>query len=482
MTNSEHSSQALSPAEAARELLSRRRARVNLTHYSERRGFEPAAHHRLLIDRFEALERGDIDRLALFLPPGSAKSTYAMLFQEWLLGRNPHLSLVAVSHTAELAERFGRRVRNAIAMPEYAAIFPGTQLSADSQAAGRWDTTAGGEYFAAGVGGPITGRRADYGLIDDPVRSREDADSERIRETTWQWYLNDFLTRLKPGARQLLIMTRWHEDDLGGRILAFEGEKWTVVCLPMIAQGNDPLGRAVGEPLWPQWYTPDMITRAQADERSWNALYQQNPAPDSGTYFRRDWIGEYDRPPQLVHWYGGSDFAVTDGSGDYTEHGVVGIDANGTMYVHDWWRGQTSPDVWVESMLDLARQHQPMCWFGEGGVIRRAIEPSLMRRMDERRIHARLEWMPSISDKATRARGLQALASRGKLLIRRDMPHRAEVIGQLLRFPAGKHDDAVDALSIAERGAALFPLPVVAAEPPARVDEYAADGAGWMSI
>lgn len=461
--------------------MSRRQGRVSLARYSERLGYQLAAHHRLILSELEALERGDIDRLALFLPPGSAKSTYgSVLFPQWLLGRNPHLSIIGVSHTAELAERFGRRVRNAIASPEYSAVFPSTALSPDSQAAGRWDTTAGGEYFAAGVGGPITGRRADFGLIDDPVRSREDADSERIRETTWQWYLNDFLTRLKPGARQLLIMTRWHEDDLGGRILERERDKWRVVSLPMLAGVDDPLGRKPGEPLWPEWYTAEMIERAQADERSWNALYQQNPVPDSGTYFKREWIGEYIKAPSLIHWYGGSDYAVTDNGGDFTEHGVVGVDHNGTMYVQDWWRGQTTPDVWVDAWLDMVREHKTMCWFGESGVIRKAVEPSMVRRMDERKTYARIEWLPSIADKPTRARGLQALASRGKVLIRRDMPHRAELIGQLLRFPAGKHDDGVDALSIIERGAAMFPAPTAPAETaPAEDHHYAAD-AGWM--
>ena len=149
-------------------------------------GFEPAAHHLLLLNKLEAVARGDIDRLAVFMPPGAAKSTYcSILFPPWLFAQQPDSALIAASHTAELAEKWGRRVRNLVA--EHKHVLQ-VGLSADNQAAGRWETSAGGEYFAAGVGGAITGRRADVVIIDDPVRSREDADSEIIRDRTWEWF------------------------------------------------------------------------------------------------------------------------------------------------------------------------------------------------------------------------------------------------------------------------------------------------------
>jgi hypothetical protein len=171
----------------------------------------------------------------LCLPPGSAKSNYASIeFPGWYLGRNPANAIIAASHTQELAERFGRRVRNIVASPEFGRVF-GIGLAQDSQAAGRWDTDARGEYFAAGVGGAIAGRRADLSVIDDPVKSREDADSDRSREKAWEWYTNDLLTRLKPGARQIVVMTRWHEDDLGGRILPTAGHWWSWPWRPILA-------------------------------------------------------------------------------------------------------------------------------------------------------------------------------------------------------------------------------------------------------
>ena len=440
-------------------------------------GFAYAAHHRLIIDELERLERGETERLMLFLPPGSAKSTYASIyFPAWFAGRNPGQALMAVSHTAELAERFGRRVRNIVGGEDYRAVFGGG-LASDSQSAGRWETAAGGEYFAAGVGGSVTGRRADLVVIDDPVRSREDADSERGRETAWQWYVNDLLTRLKPGARQVLVMTRWHQDDLAGRILDREAERWRVIKLPMIAGPADPLGRKVGDMLWPEWFTPEMVATAQQDARSWTALYQQEPVPEEGAFFKSDWIGEYEDAPQGLSIYAASDFAVTDGGGDLTEHGVFGMDQNANIYVLDWWRGQTSPDIWIERMCDMITHHRPITWFGEAGVIRRSVEPFLMKRMQERNAYCTVEWLASIADKPSRARSIQARAAMGKLWLPKHRSWKAGVLSQLLTFPAGKHDDAVDVLSLLGRG--LDMTVSHAPRPSANTERYAGHGS-WM--
>lgn len=449
MTNSQ-----LSQQEAAQALLSRRKARNSLASFIDYLdlGFQPASHHKLLINALEAVERSDIERLMVCMPPGSAKSTYtSVIFPGWFMGRNPALSTIAASHTQELAERFGRRVRNIVAGSDYANLF-GVTLADDSQAAGRWENTKGGEYFAAGVGGSITGRRADLAIIDDPVKSREDADSERSRAKAWDWYTNDLLTRLKPGARQIVVMTRWHEDDLGGRILERERDRWHVIELPMEAMPNDPLGRQAGERLWPEWFTDDMVAVAKMDMRAWNALYQQQPAAEDGDYFKAEWLGSYDELPASLNIYGASDYAVTDGGGDYTEHGIFGVDQNSNIYVLDWWRGQASADVWIERKCDLILKHKPQCWFGESGPIRRSVEPFMMRRMQERKAYCRVEWMPSIADKTARARAIQARASMGKLFFPKHATWKADVVGQLLKFPAGKYDDAVDVFSLFGRG------------------------------
>ena len=437
-------------AEATRRL----QAQESLAKFIEFRqaGYVPAAHHKLLIGGLEAVVRGEIDRLMVCMPPGSAKSTYTSVeFPSWYFGKYPKNSIIAASHTQELAERFGRRVRNIVASTEMQAVF-GVGVAEDSSSAGRWDTNAGGEYFAAGVGGSITGRRADLAIIDDPVKSREDADSERIRDKTWDWYVNDLLTRLKPGAKQIVVMTRWHEDDLGGRILERERDRWHLIELPMEAVGSDPLGRQPGERLWPEWFTADMVETAKRDVRGWNALYQQRPVPDEGAFFKRDWFGEYEDTPGTLNVYGASDYAVTDGAGDWTEHCVIGVDSQSNIYVLDWWRGQTSPDEWIDRKCDLIKRHKPLCWFGEAGPIRRSVEPFMVRRMEERQAYCRVEWLASIADKTARARAIQARASMGKVWFPKHATWKSDVMAQMLMFPAGKHDDAVDALSLIGRG------------------------------
>jgi hypothetical protein len=285
------------PAKTRREvleLLEQRRSlavRRSLIEWCRHCGFEPAAHHRLLIAELEKVARGETPRLAVFMPPGSAKSTYAsILFPPWLLA-SASWNILAASHTTELAEKWGRRIRNLIG--EHSATL-GISLAADSQAAGRWSLDSGAEYCAAGVGTGIAGFRAKLGLID-PIRSRQDADSELIRD----WYINDFKTRLVPRAAEILIQTRWHEDDLAGR--ALNHEEWRVISLPALAEPNDPLGRALGEPLWcddDYGYGAQLIELStKTPARTWSALYQQRPAPEEGDYFHADWLRPYDRLP-----------------------------------------------------------------------------------------------------------------------------------------------------------------------------------------
>lgn len=433
--------------------MQRRAIRSSLTEWARLAGFEPARHHGLLIRELEAITRGGNDRLAIFMPPGSAKSTYASrLFPPWFLAQNPTKSVIAASHTAELAEKWGRSVRNLV--QEHAQSL-GFGIAKDNQAAGRWATNKGGEYLASGVGGAIAGFRADLGLIDDPVRSREDADSELIRERTWEWYRTDFYTRLKPGAAIVLVQTRWHEDDLAGRILASEGDKrdggqWRVISLPAIAMERDPLGRAPGEALWPEWEPIDHLERKRTvvGPRAWLSLYQQSPTAEEGTYFQRDWWRYYDALPRDLNIYMSGDFAVTDSGGDYTELAVWGVDPTGDLYALDWWSGQETADVWCDALLDRVDRWKPLRFIGETGPIRRAVEPFLDRRMRERRVYTATEWMPtSNGSKEARARPFQAMTATGRVFWpRKEWAER--VLDQCLRFPAGKHDDAVDTCAL----------------------------------
>ena len=432
------------------ETAKRKSIRRSLTDWCRLCGFEPARHHRLLIEKLEAVASGDIRRLAVFMPPGSAKSTYASkLFPAWLLQRYPNANILAASHTTELAEKWGRWVRNIV--NEHSSEL-GISPSADSQAAGRWSLISGAEYYAAGVGTGIAGFRAKYGLIDDPVRSRQDADSELIRGRIWDWYINDFRTRLVPGAAEVLIQTRWHEDDLAGR--ALNHQQWDVISLPAIAEANDQLGRAVGEPLWDDdayGYGEQLQElRKTTPARTWSALYQCRPAPDEGDYFKADWLKPYDKAPdaKTLRVYGASDYAVTSDGGDFTVHVVVGVDPVGRIYLLDMWRRQSASDVWVEAFCDLVLEHAPITWAEETGQIRSGVGPYLDRRQRDRKAWVYREQFPTRGDKAVRAQSIRGRMALEGLYVPVNASWWPDLRSELLSFPAGKHDDCVDALGL----------------------------------
>jgi predicted phage terminase large subunit-like protein len=397
---------------------------------------------------------GDVDRLAIFMPPGSAKSTYgSTLFPPWFMAQRPGMQVLAASHTTELAERWGRTVRGLV--EEHAATL-GCSLSPISAAAGRWQMDNGSEYFAAGVGTGIAGFRADLAVIDDPLRSRDDADSELIRDRQWEWFKGDLSPRMKPGARIVLIQTRWHEDDLAGRILEEAqrtGRIWRVISLPAVADANDLLGRQPGEYLWDDGYGYGQTLRDAEREqtpRNWSALYQQRPAPETGDYFKREWLRPYIKAPDrsTLAVYGGSDFAVTADGGDFTVHAVVGIDPENRPWLLDLWRGQAASDVWVESWCDLVALWKPIGWAFEQGQIKSGVGPFLEKRARERRTLCAVETFPTRGDKAVRAQSIRGRMAMMGLQVPTGEKWYPELRSELLSFPAGKHDDQVDALGL----------------------------------
>jgi predicted phage terminase large subunit-like protein len=431
----------LAEMEPLKRELEAKAARKSLLAFTEYTNplYRRAQHHEQIAAKLEAVERGEIDRLMIFMPPRHGKSELASKrFPAWCLGRDPKRQIIAASYNSDLANDFGRNVRNLVAEPEFSHVFPDVTLASDSQAANRMNTNHGGAYVAAGVGTAVTGRGAHIALIDDPFKDREEADSERRRDLVWDWYRSTLFTRLMPNGAIVIIQTRWHEDDLAGRLLESEGGQWDVLELPAVKDGAA---------LWPEWYDIDALNRIKATigPREWSALYQQQPQPDEGTFFQRAWFKEWTKKPDL-RLYGTSDYAVTDGGGDYTVHRVWGIAGDGSIYRVDGWRGQTSSDVWIDKKIDLIAKHKPLAWFGEGGVIQKAIEPMLKRRMIERKTHCRLEWLPSVHDKPTRARSFQARAAMGKVFF-----EPGADLSEFLVFPAGKHDDEVDTASLIGR-------------------------------
>ena len=256
-------------------------------------------HHRILADMLMAIERGDKDRVCVNIPPRHGKSQLVSIFYPaWFLGRNPNKKVMMVSHTTDLAVDFGRKVRNLIATPEYKAIFPTTKLAVDSKSAGRWNTSAGGEYYACGVGSALAGRGADLLLVDDPHSEQDVINGNfSVFEKAYEWYTFGARTRLMPGGRVAIIQTRWHMDDLTGRVVKDmsqneRSDQYEVVEFPAILEFVDPETKEVVEkPLWPEFFDLEALMRTKASMPTfqWNAQYQQEPTAEEAALVKREW-------------------------------------------------------------------------------------------------------------------------------------------------------------------------------------------------
>ena len=574
---------------------------------------QPVAHHMLMIDKLQALHDRKlvssvtgrpVNGLLMQLPPGSAKSQFcSVLYPAWLMGVSPTTDMVACSHTSELADRFGRRCRNMIQSPDYAGIFPGSKVAADNQSAGRWAMSSGGEYFATGVSGSPTGRRADclvggtlvdvkskglmpiedikvgdyvksfkagvgtvysqvvatrrsdsceririytaagkmvectrehaiyvdgvfkpaqtlnvgdiltlpHGntaislvestcskefvydlqvdetecffandilvhnclLMDDLVKSREVADSKTERDKTWEWYRNDLLTRLKPNATQVLVMTRWHHDDIAGRILETYGSTWEVVKVPMLAEPGDILGRPEGGLLWPEWFTEEMVSRAQSDPRSWAALYQQTPQVDGGGDFKPDWLQYYNGT--VDHRNMAKVMLVDPASSkektsDFTAIWVVGLGEDENYYVLDMVRDRLNLTERADMVFKLHRKWRPSQVRYERYGMMGDID-YLKSEMKRRVYRFNLYEVAGKLKKEERIRRLIPLFERGKVYLpetfhgfvcgeQRDLVEDF-IAEEYKPFPMGKHDDMLDSLArLAEPNLPLpWPMP-----------------------
>ncbi len=468
-----------------RELRSREAAKDSLLEWCRQVAPDepPAEHHRLLIENLEAVERGDIKRLMVFWPPGSSKTSYASIrFPAWYIGRNPKHNIIGASHSSTLAEDISGAVRSLVGGERFRPVF-GFGLSKTSSARDEWanELASGrqGIYYAVGVDKSVTGRRASGAIIDDPVKGRQDADSEAVKRTTRRWYVSDLRSRLKPDAWLVIIQTRWAEDDLAGGILpedwngesgdivSRDGETWRVVCLPAIAEENDTLGRKPGEPLWPEYFGEEhfqklrAIYEADGDLRGWSALYQQRPMPEEGDYFRREWFRFHSPKPsgktvlktpdrKEMRIYGASDYAASQ-QGDYTVHGIFGVDEDDNIYVLDWYRERATPMEWVERFCDMALKWKPAAWIEEKGPIAVSVAPFLDKRIRERKAYVFRDGLASVRDKQSRAQSVRGRMQMGKVYF----PERAAWMDRLereiLTFPAAKNDDQVDVMSLIGR-------------------------------
>lgn len=415
--------------------------------------YQEATHHRLIAEALEKVEQGEILRLIITMPPRSGKSELcSRRLPAWAVGRNPHWHVIFATYAADFAQDFGREVRDIMRSPAFRLIFPTTKLKRDSQASDFLKTEANGQLVFVGVGGPVTGRGADLFIIDDPFKSRQEAESQATRRHIWSWFTSTAFTRLMPGGRIVIIMTRWHEDDLVGRIFdpefvdPAEAETWTMLELPALKDGKA---------LWPERYPVKVLEsiRRTIGPRDWSALYQQRPTPEDGDYFKREWIekhayGPKDLPGNL-RIYGASDHALTTKEeNDATCLGCFGIDEDDHIWILPdvvWDRMET--DGTVEAMIDQMRRHRPQIWWAEDEHIKKAIGPFLRKRQQEERIYTYVESSPATKDHRTRARSIQGRMSMGMVHLPRFAPWYADALDELLKFPNAKHDDFVSFLA-----------------------------------
>jgi len=389
----------------------------------------------------ERVASGETKRLMVMMPPRHGKTAAVTVrFPVWWMERQPGLRVIVAAYNQTLANKFSRMSRKLAQMR--------LGLSDTKRAVEEWETTTGCWYRAVGVGGGITGMGGDLIIIDDPIKSREEAQSYTYREKVWDWYTNDLYTRLEPGGAIILVMTRWHEDDLAGRILTSEdGENWRVVQLPAIAEKGDLLGRGPGEALNPERYPLEELLKIKAVVGSWafEALYQQRPMPLEGGLFKREWFSKFvDAVPVQVegrvrYW----DKAATE-DGDYTV-GVRMSRVDGIYYVEDVVRGRWTPGE-RDKVIRQCAETDPLgtvVWLeqepGSSGVD--SIQ-AIIRMLAGYSVHADRVT----GSKTTRAEPFAAQAEAGNVVLVRGY-WNALFLDELLVFPNGQHDDQVDAAS-----------------------------------
>jgi len=417
--------------------------------------WQRAQHLELLCSKLEQIDKGELKRLIVTMPPRHGKSeTATKKGPAWLLGRDPQREIIISTYGADLAYDFSRIARET--MREYGPEIFGVELSKESSSVGRWELKGyRGGLTAAGVGGPITGRGAHIGIIDDPYKNEEEAYSPAYRDKVWNWYQTTFRTRLAPNGAIILIQTRWHEDDLAGRLVAEMeegGEKWDVLNLPAVAEEDDPIGRNPGEPLWPERYPIEELEaiKSSIGTRWFAALYQGSPRPQEGTMFNREWFKVVDEAPAEVnnkvrYW----DLAATEARPGkdpaFTAGAKVG-EKNGVYYIYDIRRTQSRP-AGVEALLQQTAKLD-----GRGVLIWIEQEPgsSGVNTIDHYQRQV-LRGFAVRGDKVTgpkelRAEPLSAAAEAGNVYLVKG-PWVEDFLNEAEIFPAGKFKDQVDCVA-----------------------------------
>jgi len=409
--------------------------------------FIEGEHHRIMADAFNRIAEGELKRLIINMPPRHTKSEFAShLFPAWYLGKFPDKKVIQTSHTAELAVGFGRKVRNLVGSPDYGRIFPGVALSADSKAAGRWNTNKDGDYFAIGVGGAVTGKGADILIVDDPHSEQEAAlNDPSVYDKTYEWYTSGPRQRLQPGGAICVVMTRWSKKDLTGQILKASIERggadeWEIIELPAILPS--------GKPLWPGFWPIEQLEALHAElpVSKWSTQYQQDPTSEESAIIKREWWNEWTKgkPPKCDFVIQSWDTAfLAKETADYSACTTWGVfydeDKNANIILLDALQERLEfPDLKIRA-YEMWKEYDPDAFIVEA----KAAGTPLIFEL--RRIGIPVsEYTPSRGrDKIARVNAVSDLFYSGHVWAPKKR-WAEEVIEQFAAFPTGDHDDLVD--------------------------------------
>ena len=409
--------------------------------------FIQGSHHKKIADQFNRLAEGKINRLIINMPPRHTKSEFAsFLLPAWMIGRNPKLKIIQTTHTTELAVRFGRKAKHLIDSPDYKRFFK-TTLREDSQAAGRWETDQGGEYFAAGVGSAITGRGADLLIIDDP-HSEQDAMNPEALERAYEWYTSGPRQRLQPGGKIVVVMTRWSLKDLTGSLIGaqkgIKSDQWEVIEFPAILPDE--------QPVWPEYWKLSELesVKASLSLQKWNAQWMQNPTSEEGSIIKRDWWRKWDKDyiPELYHVIQSYDTAfLKKETADYSAITTWGVfypnpDSGPNLILLDAIKERLEfPELRRRA---LEQYHY---WKPESVVIEsKASGLPLTYELRKMGIPV-INFTPSKgNDKHSRINAVAPLFESGQIWAP-EAAFAEEVIEECAAFPFGDHDDLVDSMT-----------------------------------